>query len=99
MYCIVWEYQVSKDQQSKFEEEYGRKGVWFRFYEPCDFFLGHDLLKDNEGGRYLVIDKWMGQKDYDTFLGENSAQYENLNQQTRHLYEEEIQIGSFDLVG
>ena len=39
MYCKAWKYTVTSDQ-SKFEEVYGRNGKWFKFFEPCEDFLG-----------------------------------------------------------
>ena len=95
MYCIVWKYGVDKSSASKFEEEYSRSGSWFKFFEPCDDFLGHDLLKAADG-TYLIIDKWMGKKDYDSFVKSNQIEYSALEDKTKELYQSEEKIGEFE---
>ena len=96
MYCIAWKYDVEKSKSKAFEEHYARGGVWFRFFEPCDDYLGHDLMQNIEDGSYLIIDKWMGKSEYDSFLKINQAEYEALNAQTADLYDQETHIGSYE---
>lgn len=97
MYCKAWKYTVTSDH-TKFEEVYGRNGSWFKFFEPCDDFLGQDLMKGNDGNTYLVLDKWMSEEDYADFIASNEAEYQSLEAQTRDLYDEEVSIGSFFII-
>lgn len=98
MYCVVWRYNVDKSKQKDFENYYQRGGPWFKFFEPCDDYLGHDLLKNNEADSYLIIDKWMGQKEYESFLKSHQSEYDQLNRESSELYSEETQIGSYTIV-
>ena len=95
MYYIIWNYTVDKSKQEKFEEEYSRGGTWFKFFEPCDDYMGHELIKNINGSSYVLIDKWMSKKDYEGFLKSNQAEYDDLNNRSKELYEEETQIGSY----
>ncbi|MEQ9404215.1 MAG: hypothetical protein RIM99_11545 [Cyclobacteriaceae bacterium] len=98
MYCILWKYDVDSKNQSDFEKEYGRTGSWFKFFEPCDEYLGHDLLKNTDGKSYNLIDRWISKKDYEGFLKSNKAEYDQLNEKFSGLYTAETQLGTFDLI-
>lgn len=98
MYCILWKYDVSSSNQGEFEKEYGRNGTWFKFFEPCDDYLGHDLLKNTDGDSYTLIDRWMSKKDYDGFLKANKAEYDQLNDKFSKLYSAETCLGTFDII-
>lgn len=97
MYCKAWKYTVTSDH-SKFEEVYGRNGTWFKFFEPCDDFLGQELMKSQDGNSYLVLEKWMSEEDYENFLSINQAKYQSLSIQTRDLYDEELSLGSYSIL-
>lgn len=98
MYCIIWKYDVDSSNQSEFEKEYGRQGSWFKFFEPCDDYLGHDLLKNTDGASYTLIDRWMSKADYDSFLKSNQLEYDQLNDKFKSLYSNEDCIGTYDLI-
>ncbi|MEQ8904855.1 hypothetical protein [Ekhidna sp.] len=97
MYCLVWKYKVSSNQ-AKFEEEYSRNGSWFKFFESSEDYLGSELMKNSDGKNYVVIDKWMSKADYQDFLDENKAEYDQLNEKCKSLYDEEEEMGEFDLL-
>lgn len=98
MYCILWKYDVDSSNQSAFEQDYGRNGSWFKFFEPCDEYLGHDLLKNTDGKSYTLVDRWMSKEDYENFLSEHKAEYDQLNEKFSSLYTAETQMGTFDLI-
>jgi len=97
MYCKAWKYTVNSDH-SKFEEVYGRNGVWFKFFEPCDDFLGQDLMKGSDGQTYIVLDKWMSEEDYQVFVSKNKIAYDQLREQTSNLYGEELSLGTYHIL-
>ncbi len=98
MYCILWKYEVDKGKQKEFETEYGRSGSWFKFFEPCDDYLGHDLLKNTSENSYMLIDRWISKADYEGFLKSNKAEYDQINDKFKDLYTSESQIGTFDII-
>jgi len=97
MYCLVWKYQVSANQ-SKFEEEYSRNGSWFKFFETSDDYLGSELMKNADGKTYILIDKWITKADYQDFLDEHKAEYDQLNEKCKELYDSEEDMGEFELL-
>ena len=97
MYCQVKKYTVSSNQ-SKFEEEYGRSGSWFKFYESCDDYLGHELMKHADGKTYMLVDKWMSKADFEDFIDENKAAYDELKEKSSATYDSEEALGEFDLL-
>lgn len=98
MYCIMWKYEVDSSNNADFEKEYGRNGSWFKFFESCDDYLGHDLLKNAEGNSYTLIDRWMSKGEYEGFLSNNKAAYDQLNETCKKLYSSEEQVGTFELI-
>lgn len=96
MYFIVWEYEVPKTDQSKFEEEYSRSGSWFKLFEPCGDFLGHELIKNTSGPTYILIDKWIDKNSYEAFVKSVQPEYDNLNEISKSLYSTEKLIGTFN---
>ncbi|MCP4459110.1 MAG: hypothetical protein GY816_13970 [Cytophagales bacterium] len=98
MYYIIWKYTVDNTKQQKFEEEYDRNGSWFKFFEPCNDYMGHDLLKNMDGETYLLIDKWMSKNDYENFLKSNQLEYDAINNRSKELYDLEEQIGLFNSI-
>ncbi len=96
MYYIVWSYKVSEANQSKFEEEYNRSGAWFKLFEPCGEYMGHELIKHTTDNSYLLIDKWMSKSTYDNFLKSHQLEYDDLNNRCKELYDEEVAVGTYD---
>lgn len=97
MYCLVWKYSVSSNQ-AKFEEEYGRNGSWFKFFETSEDYLGSELMKSADGKSYILIDKWMAKADYQDFIDENKAQYDEMSEKSKALYDAEEAMGEYDLL-
>ena len=95
MYYLIWEYEVEPANESEFKEYYSRSGPWFKFFEPCDDYLGHDLLESDEGGSFIIIDKWMGKEEYSEFMRVNQAEYERLNTDSSSLDGTERLIGAY----
>lgn len=97
MYCLVWKYEVTSEH-AKFEEEYGRNGSWFKLFEACEDYLGHELMKSEDGKTYLIVSKWMSQADYQDFIDQNKAQYDELNAKDEGLYDSKTSMGAFNLL-
>jgi heme-degrading monooxygenase HmoA len=98
MYCILWKYEVEPSKHAEFEKEYSRNGTWFKFFEPCDDYLGHDLLKNTQENSYSLIDRWMSKEDYEGFLKSNQTEYDQMNQKSSSLYTSETCLGTFELI-
>ncbi len=98
MYCILWNYDVDSGNESAFEKECGRNGSWFNFFESCDDYLGHELLKNTSGGNYNLIERWISKGAYESFIGSNKASYDELKSKIASLHKSEKQLGTFDLI-
>jgi heme-degrading monooxygenase HmoA len=98
MYCKISNFTVESSKQAKFEEEYGRAGSWFKFFEPCEDFLGLELMKNTDGKSYIVIDRWMSKDDYEDYIDENQAAYDDLSTKSKDLYSGETNLGTFDII-
>jgi len=96
MYYLVWSYEVDPPKRAQFELEYSRAGAWFRFYEPCGDYLGHELIKNTKSGNYLLIDKWLDKASYEEFVKSNLMEYDALNRKSRDLYDTEELLGTYE---
>lgn len=95
MYYIIWSYRIDQGKQAQFEKEYSRNGTWFKFFEECDDYLGTELIKNNDDGSYLLIDKWISKETYDRFVSDNSPKYNELNDHLQNLYAIESRVGEY----
>ena len=97
MYCLAWKYTVSSDHQ-KFEQEFGRNGSWFKLFEPCEDYLGHELMKGVDDKSYLVTNKWMSREDYERFIAENREACSLINKELMDLYDVEEFLGNYHII-
>ncbi|MEQ8582426.1 MAG: hypothetical protein RIC30_02290 [Marinoscillum sp.] len=98
IYQLIWSYECKPETAAEFEKEYAQNGAWFKFFEPCDDFLGQDLAKNIETGHYILTDKWISRASYEGHIAENKAEYDRLCEQFKALYEKEVLIGRFETV-
>ena len=97
MYVIVWEYEISKNNQAEFESEYGTGGAWSELFMHSENYLG-SYLSEMQNQTYLLIDTWTDKLSYENFKNENREIYDSLCARFEHLYEQEELLGAFDSV-
>ena len=99
MYSIIWKYEVKKENQVKFEMEYGKKGTWSKLFRDSDKYLGSFLYKNKDTTDiYLLIDTWTDEQSFVNFKHAYREAYDNLCYKFEKLYESEEKIGLFNLV-
>ena len=97
MFYLVWVYHVDSSKQADFEKQYSKDGPWFNLFMECDDYLGHELLKKQDG-QYLIIDKWISEEFYQEFLAENKSSVDNLESTSEVLYDSRELLGEYDLL-
>ena len=96
MHWIIWEFQVGPSCRAAFEALYGRSGEWSRLFQRAAGYLGSELLRDQtDPGRYLTIDRWRAQADFEAFRAGWGDDYEELDRRCAPLTERERALGSF----
>lgn len=99
MYIIVWEYQVKKEKQFKFEEVYSPIGVWAKLFKKSNGYVGIELLRDNANPqRYLTLDKWKSKEEYEIFLSKWELDYKTLDERCDELTLNETLIGEWNTI-
>lgn len=94
---IIWEYQVKSEQLSEFESIYSPNGVWAELFRHSASYISTELLRDQTNPqRYLTIDYWKSNEDYEAFLSQWEKEYKILNAQCEGLTESESLIGKWD---
>ena len=99
-YVIVWEFRVRRERESEFVQKYGPEGAWARFFRGSAGYYRTELLKDvAETDRYLTLDFWQTEEEFERFRSENRAEYERLDREFEGLTEEETRLGAFYWAG
>jgi heme-degrading monooxygenase HmoA len=99
MYVILWEYRVRTECYAEFEQVYSADGAWAKLFRRSDGFVRTDLLRDEQQrGRYVTIDWWRSDEDYETFLSRWGPEYAALDAQCENLTEQETLLGKWQTV-
>ena len=96
-YAYVWEFRVRPDKVAEFERAYGPDGDWARLFRRAAGYLDTMLLKDSVNEhRYLTIDRWRSEDDYQEFRRRYGAQYGELDRRCGGLTVQERSLGTFN---
>jgi heme-degrading monooxygenase HmoA len=94
--AVVFEYEIDPAGAGAFEAEYGSDGAWARYFAGAEGYLGTEMLRQ-DGGRYLVIDRWRSAAEYDAFLDAHADEYGARNQAATRLWLRERVLGRFEV--
>jgi heme-degrading monooxygenase HmoA len=95
-YVIVWEFQVRPARSEEFVQKYGPEGVWARFFRGSASYIRTELVRDVAVDfRYLTLDYWQSEEEFDGFRKQNLAEYERLDKEFEGLTESETRLGAF----
>ena len=96
-FTYLWEFKVSPERQTEFEQHYGPKGAWARLFHNSPDYLGTSLLKDDAVlGRYITIDRWRSKESFLSFRTVFAAQYAQLDNEFEQLTDYESLVGEFN---
>ena len=99
MYTIVWEFVVKVGNEEAFARAYGPDGDWARLFSNGKGYRGTELLKDAERpARYLTIDRWESEEDYERLREHHAAEYKAIDERCEELTEGETQVGEFESI-
>jgi hypothetical protein len=86
VFVRVWEYEVPGDRVAAFTAAYAADGAWGELFRRAAGFLGTELYRDAaRPGRFLTIDCWRNEHDWQSFLDAFSPAYESLDAQLEGL--------------
>jgi hypothetical protein len=100
MYCYAWSFVVRPEHVNEFQAAYGPEGDWARFFRSDPEYLWTHLLADRDNpARFLTIDFWSSCEACAAFRERFSDQFEALDKSFERFTVEEVQIGSFNVLG
>jgi len=80
VFVRVWEYEVPGDRAAAFTTAYAADGAWAELFGRGAGFLGTELYRDaGRADRYLTIDRWQNEEDWQSFRHAFGAAYESLD--------------------
>ena len=96
---IVWEFVVKEGSQGQFELAYGPGGAWSNLFGRCAGFRGTTVLRDAKNPRrYLTIDLWDSELEWEQALAEHKAEYADLDTAFAEWTESEVEVGIFSVL-
>ena len=101
MYVVLWRFRPVVGQESEFERAYGPSKEWAQLFHRGDGYLGTELLlrrSDAESREYLTLDRWASRAAYEAFRVRRSGEYRRLDPRLEELTEEEIFLGTFEVL-
>jgi heme-degrading monooxygenase HmoA len=84
-HVIVWSFRVEPAREARFTAAYGPGGDWARLFRRGEGYLGSQLVRCEEAGRYLSIDRWASKAAFDAFLERYAAEYDELDERFEEL--------------
>ncbi len=95
-YVIVWRFEIRPGAEKEFIEQYGPEGTWARFFRQSDGYIRTELVRDVAvEGRFLTLDYWQSEEQFNSFRKEHLAGYERLDKELEDLTERETRLGAF----
>jgi len=95
-HVILWEFRVRPGSEPAFEAAYGPEGDWAVLFRRAPGYLGTELLRAPEAGRYVTIDRWLSSAAFEAFREVHRADYDDLDRRCAGLTLEETPLGKFD---
>jgi heme-degrading monooxygenase HmoA len=96
-YSYIWEFHVRPERQADFERTYRPEGQWVELFRQASGYLGTLLLKDRASStRYVTVDRWRSEQDYEQFRVRFSKEYEALDAACQDLTVRERSLGVYD---
>jgi heme-degrading monooxygenase HmoA len=99
MFVALWEYEVKRGCEERFEKVYGPEGGWPRLFRSDPDYQETRLLHDAAGGAtYVTLDFWNRRKAYEQFMNSHAIEYKRLDAAGGRLTLQERQIGCFETI-
>jgi heme-degrading monooxygenase HmoA len=95
-FVIIWEFQVRKGMERKFESVYGANGDWVRLFKQNECYIQTELIRDLRKDRtYLTLEFWTSQEAYEAFRKQHFAKYKAIDQKCEIVTSREREVGRF----
>jgi heme-degrading monooxygenase HmoA len=99
-YLRLWRYRVHADRLAEFIAAYGARGDWARLFGRSAGYRGTELLHDAQDPlRFVTIDRWASEADWQAFLAAHRADYRALDARLAPWCAKDVEIGNFTAPG
>lgn len=93
-FLVIWEFIVRPGKEPVFERIYGPDGDWVKLFRQGRGYCHTTLTRDcDEPRRYLTLDFWESQEDYERFKSQHETEYKAIDTKCEALTEKEREIG------
>lgn len=96
MFVVIWQFEVTEENQGAFEAAYGPEGSWAQLFRLSADYKGTEMLRDAYVPlTYLTIDRWASEDAFRAFRKEHDGEYEKLDRACDALTAKETRVGAF----
>ena len=96
MFVVLWEFDVKSEYEEKFTLAYAADGEWARLFARHGKFRETKLLRNiSQPLRFVTMDVWESQADYEHFLRETGEAYQELDARCAEWTTHERHLSSF----
>ena len=93
---IVWEFVVKPEAVDRFIDVYAADGRWAALFRKHHGYEGTTLLRDVASElRFVTIDRWDSEADFDRMRREAAEEYARLDQECAGFTVSETLLGKF----
>jgi heme-degrading monooxygenase HmoA len=98
MFVALWEYEVKRGDEERFEKAYGPGGDWAKLFRSDPHCHETRLMRDAfRRGAYFTMDFWESRSAYEEFMAGHRREYEALDARGEQMTTKERRIGLFEV--
>jgi heme-degrading monooxygenase HmoA len=97
-HVIVWSFRIEPRAEAKFVAAYGADGAWAELFRKGQGYRGTQLIRCDEPGRFITIDRWDSGDAFRRFRDQFEAEYDALDERLADLIEIEACVAVGDAV-
>lgn len=80
MFVALWEFEVKRGCEKRFQKVYGPEGDWAKLFPNDTNCQQTQLLRDPEHPAiYFTLDFWASRQAYENFMAKHAAEYKKLD--------------------
>jgi heme-degrading monooxygenase HmoA len=100
VFAVIWEFDVRTGCEAAFAALYGSEGEWVALFRQYPGFVGTELLRDahpadTDSTRWVTIDRWTSENEYDAFLTAAQSRYAHIDARGDALTAAERCLGTY----
>ena len=95
MFVVIWQFEVTEENQRGFEAAYGPEGEWAQLFRSSPITVGPNCCATPMFRTYVTIDRWASEDAFRAFRKEHDAGLREDGPSLRRAHRQETRIGAY----